>query len=141
MPLIASDCLSQVFILNLDRSVLALMIGGFASTVLRPEACAFILLPCRDSNALFFYRQDRRTRRLLGTRRYERLTLWLQLHRNRLKRAARRRWRWLRSGCRSQLSDRESQWQSQRESYRSSGSSEGGASHGASVLAANQGAP
>ena len=42
------------------------------STVLRPEVCAFIVVPASDTNALFFYRQDRRTRRLLGARRYER---------------------------------------------------------------------
>jgi len=82
---------TQKFVLNLDRSVLALLFSGFATTVLRPESCAFIVLPCRDSTALFFYRQDRRTRRLLGTRRYERLMLWLQLHRNRFKRMIRRR--------------------------------------------------
>ena len=81
---------TQTFILNLDRSVLALMIGGFMSTVLRPESCAFIVLPCRDSNALFFYRQDRRTRRLLGTRRYERLMLYLRLRRNQLRKQIKR---------------------------------------------------
>ena len=46
--------------------VLALLLSGFASTLLRPHSCAFILLPCRDSTAMFFFRQDRRTRRLLG---------------------------------------------------------------------------
>ena len=91
------DATTQTFVLNIDRSVFMLMLTGFFSTVLRPEACAFILLPCRDSNALFFCRQDRRTRRLLGTRRYERLSLWLQLKRNQWKRT----WRqWRRSCCR-----------------------------------------
>ena len=76
---------TQTFVLNLDLSVLSLMVSGFMSTVLRPEFCAFIVLPCRDSNALFFFRQDRRTRRLLGARRYERLTLHVQFWRNRLR--------------------------------------------------------
>jgi len=81
---------TQQFVLNLDRSVLALLLSGFASTLLRPHACAFILLPCRDSTAMFFFRQDRRTRRLLGMQRYEQLTLSLVLNRNRLRACLRR---------------------------------------------------
>ena len=86
---------TQNFVLGLDLSVLSLMIGGFMSTVLRPESCAFIRLPCRDSNALFYYRQDRRTRRLLGMRRYERLVLKVVLYRKRLKWAYAKGWRGL----------------------------------------------
>lgn len=106
---------TQDFVLNLDLSVLSLMVGGFMSTVLRPESCAFILLPCRDSSALFFYRQDRRTRRLLGMRRYERLALAITLYQRRLKWASKRGWRgFFFLCCRSTMSKRQSWWRNQK---------------------------
>lgn len=64
---------TQTFILALDRSVLTLMIAGFASTLLRPDFCAFILLPATVPDAMFYYDADRKNRTLLGARRRDRL--------------------------------------------------------------------
>jgi len=78
----SSGALSSIFgktaqdvIYTIDYAIFTLLMIAFATTLLRPDACAFMVLPCKDSTVLFFYRQDDRNRRLLGMRRLESIQL------------------------------------------------------------------
>lgn len=88
----SSGVLSYIFgatmqdvIYSVDYAIFMLMLSAFATTLLRPDACAFMVLPCKDSTVLFFYRQDDRNRRLLGRRRIEALVLTLKIAKHRIR--------------------------------------------------------